>query len=325
MIDSNLKIASLNVRDLADRKKRLDTFEWLKSKQCAIYCLQDIHINSVSEGLFRNDWGGECIVNSYSSVSRGVAILFSRSLDFTVKKMHTDTEGNLLVVNTVISDTFEIIIAVLYGPNRDEPDFYSNLKSRLSEIEDVPLVICGDWNLVQNYQIDTLGYLHENNKKSKCKVEEMKAVLELSDSWRLNNEKAKKYTWFCTKISKKMARLDFYLVSPDLLPKIVKTDMAHGYPTDHSIIYLTVDTKVCQRGKGFWKFNVSLLYDPVYVKLVKEEIHNVKTQYHTKNNEVDSQTFFEMLKLNIRGKTISYSSYKCKCEKKKNNKVLRIK
>ena len=77
--------------------------------------------------------------------------------------------------------------------------FYSNLKSRWSEIEDVPLVICGDRNLMQNYQIDTLGYLHENNKKSKCKVEEMKAVLELSDPWRLNNEKAKKYTWFCTK------------------------------------------------------------------------------------------------------------------------------
>ena len=54
--NSNLKIASLNVRGLADRKKRLDIFEWLKSKQCAIYCLQDIHINSVSEGLFRNDW-----------------------------------------------------------------------------------------------------------------------------------------------------------------------------------------------------------------------------------------------------------------------------
>ena len=62
--------------------------------------------------------------------------------------MHSDKEGNLLVVNIVISNTFEIIMAVLYGPNRDEPDFYSNLKSRLSDIEDVPLVICGDWNLV---------------------------------------------------------------------------------------------------------------------------------------------------------------------------------
>ena len=114
-------------------------------------------------------------------------------------------------------------------------------------------------------------------------------------------------------------------MSPNLLPKIVKTDMAHGYRTDQPIIYLTIDTKVCHRGKDFLKFNVSLLYDPVYVKLVKEEIHNVKTQYHTKSNEVDPQTFFEMLKLNIRGKNISYSLYKSKCEKKKNNKILRIK
>ena len=54
--------------------------------------------------------------------------------------------SNFIEIFIVISNTFEIIIAVLYGPNRDEPDFYSNLKSRLSEIEDVPLVICGDWN-----------------------------------------------------------------------------------------------------------------------------------------------------------------------------------
>ena len=97
--------------------------------------------------------------------------------------------------------------------------------------------------------------------------------------------------------------------------------MAHGYRTDHSIIYLTIYTKVCQRGKGFWKLNVSLLYDSVYVKLVKEEIHNVKILYYTKNNEVDPQTYFKMLKLNIRGKTISYSSYKSKCEKRKQQNI----
>ena len=75
--------------------------------------------------------------------------------------------------------------------------------------------------------------------------------------------------------------------------------MAHGYRTDHSIIYLTIDTKVCQRGKGFWKFNVSLLYNPGYVKLVKEEIHNVKTQYHTKNNEVHSFSGYQWRQMHL--------------------------
>ena len=92
-----------------------------------------------------------------------------------------------------------------------------------------------------------------------------------------------------------MARLDFYLMSPDLLPKIVKTYMANGYRTDHSITYLTIDTKVCQKGKDFWKFHVSFLYDPVYVKLVKEEIHNVKTQYHTKIMKSTIKHFLECL------------------------------
>ena len=55
-------------------------------------------------------------------------------------------------------------------------------------------MVCGDWNVVQNYHIDTFGYLHENNRRAKFKVEEMKDVLELTDPWRTRNEKSKKYT-----------------------------------------------------------------------------------------------------------------------------------
>ena len=45
--------------------------------------------------------------------------------------MYSDKEGNLLVVNIVISNTFKIIIVVLYGPNRDEPDFLQQFKIKM--------------------------------------------------------------------------------------------------------------------------------------------------------------------------------------------------
>ena len=79
------------------------------------------------------------------------------------------------------------------------------------------------------------------------------------------------------------------------------------------------------KGKGLWKFNNSLLHDTEYVKLVKKQIKDVKEQYsvHVYNKEalrdidnldiqltMNDQLFLEILLTEIRGKTISYATFK---------------
>ena len=49
----------------------------------------------------------------------------------------------------------------------DCPEFYANLRNQLIQKENLPVVLCGDWNLVMDYSIDTYGYLKENNAKTK--------------------------------------------------------------------------------------------------------------------------------------------------------------
>ena len=44
---------------------------------------------------------------------------------------------------------------------------------------------------VQNYQLDTFGYVHENNKNTQFKVEYIKAILDLTDPWRIANQDLK--------------------------------------------------------------------------------------------------------------------------------------
>ena len=48
---NNVKICSLNVRGLSDRKKRKDVFAWLQQKHFSIYCLQDIHVDAYAKIL----------------------------------------------------------------------------------------------------------------------------------------------------------------------------------------------------------------------------------------------------------------------------------
>ena len=69
-----------------------------------------------------------------------------------------------------------------------------------------------------------------------------------------------------------------------------------------------------ERGRGFWKFNNSLLSDSAYVKLVKDCINETLDEYKINGDiehpesltfSIHDQLLFETLKLQIRGKTIS--------------------
>lgn len=78
-----------------------------------------------------------------------------------------------------------------------------------------------------------------------------------------------------------------------------------------------------KKGRGLWKFNNSLLYDD-YLECIRDFILQVKKQYalpvYNINNLnqlpdenilfiINDQLFLETLLMEIRGKTISYSSY----------------
>ena len=311
---SNLKICSMNVRGLTDKQKRFDTLNWLKQKRLSIYCLQDIHIGPNNENAFKQDWGGEVIFNSVSSESRGVAVVFGDKINYKIKNMQKDEFGNLLVIHLLINNT-EMILVVLYGPNKDTPSFYSNIKDILTEKENYPVVICGDWNLVIDFHRDTFGYKKENNINSRKMVEELIEIFDLSDTWRCSNSDATRYTWISSKRPIQMARLDFFLVTSDFHAKINKYIMNHGFRTDHSFIGIEINLVEISRGKGFWKFNTSLLHDKEYVEKVKKEIQSVILDYSTNENNnlsISHQMLFEMLKLRIRGLTIPF------CAKRKN-------
>ena len=124
--------------------------------------------------------------------------------------------------------------------------------------------------------------------------------------------------------STKQGRLDYFLVSADLMADINGAKIDINYRSDHSLVLLSMKKEGIKRDKPFWKFNNSLLGDGKYVLEVKKIITAVKKQYALRiynhdgiddipnepiELDVSDQLFFEMLLLEIRGKTISYASY----------------
>ena len=104
----------------------------------------------------------------------------------------------------------------------------------------------------------------------------------LIDIWREMHPQTKTFTW--QKFNEnKCSRLDFFLISSSLLPFVQNSEIVPSFCSDHAGIILEIDFAKFKRGRGFWKFNCSLLRDSEYVKMIKNTIKRVVAQYSTIN------------------------------------------
>jgi exonuclease III len=80
----SVNILSVNCQGLGDIAKRKDVLNYLRNLNYNIYCLQDTHFSTELEREVRNQWGYQCYFSSFTTNSRGVAILINNNFDFRV-------------------------------------------------------------------------------------------------------------------------------------------------------------------------------------------------------------------------------------------------
>ena len=314
-----INIGALNCRGLSEEVKRRDFFLRYRKKY-DIILLTDTHCTKEKENQWLHEWGYKAIFSSHTGRSRGVAVLFNNTFPYQIHQVKKDTEGNYIVLDLTIQD-YRMTLVVLYGPNEDRPLFFQNLKNLISDIPNSSIIMAGDWNVVQDFNLDTVNYKSKNNIKSNEQILEMKNSLDLVDIWRSLNPETKRFTWRGP--NKKQSRLDYFLISTDFEPFVKKADIDVSYRSDHSPVYLSLQFYNQSKGKGTWKFNNSLLSDKNYIQEIKNCIKETINQYSLPGTDVEDEVslnphlFWEVLKCMIRGKTISYTSF----QKKKYNET----
>ena len=327
-MSENIKILSFNVRGINDQEKRLDVFDYLKNLNCDICCIQDVHCPEDQQNKFKRDWGGELILSCGKSNSRGAAILLRDTFEYKILDVKKDKCGNYIIL-TLNFFNMDICIVNIYGPNTDNPDFYQEIFEQIIELNTSSVILCGDWNLVQNQQLDTKYYHRNNNIRARNCVLQFKSQLELEDPWRTLYPERSGFTWF-QRNPIKMARLDFFLISTDIMNLLSSCLILAGYRSDHSIVKIELCASEEKRGKGFWKFNSSLLKDPTYEILVKNVVRECIMQYACEDEDITNpnlklnisdQLFFETLKMELRKNTIIHSAKKKREEQNDENKI----
>jgi exonuclease III len=192
---NNVSVISMNVQGLGDRAKRRDVINFLKSKKYSICMLQDTHFTNKEEKYIRSIWGYDTYFSNFNSQSRGVAIFINNNFDCKVNNIEKDNEGNLLILNCKICDK-DITLLNIYGPNRDNPNFYEMVSEKMSQFNNTLYILAGDFNMVLNPDIDCFNYLHLNNPNARDKLHSLMSEFNLMDCWRENNLEKREYTWF---------------------------------------------------------------------------------------------------------------------------------
>ena len=156
----------------------------------------------------------------------------NNNFEYKVEKVKTDKNGNYIILDVNIQGK-RITLANLYGPNQDNPNFYTNIKQKVSEFENDRVILCGYWNFVLILDLDCNNYLHIYNSKARKMILDYIVEENSLDVWRVSNEDSRKYTWCRLNPVIKQARLDFYLISENMFQFVTDAKIIPGYRTDH--------------------------------------------------------------------------------------------
>ena len=166
-------------------------------------------------------------------------------------------------------------------------------------------------NTYLNAKLDKKGLAKESNDKYTEDLVELMETNNLLDIWRILNPDSKRYTWRgMTRSGQAHSRLDYFLISSNMIYDLSKASISPSIRSDHSIISISfklIDS--VERGRGFWKFNGSLLKDKQYVDMINQVIIDTTASYQ---NLANKSLLWDMIKCKIRGTTISYASFKAK-------------
>ena len=227
---------------------------------------------------------------------------------FHLRRVEADSEGRLLIVKVIIDEDC-FFVTNIYAPTdyRDQDCFIRLLSEQLiSNTDTSKVVISGDWNTTLN-PIDKRGGQPWKVTNYRNSLINLMEELNLIDIYRQFNPTKKYFTYESKPLNLK-SRIDFFLISRPLSCCVKNTEIRTSIAPDHKSIFLNSEIKnEFARGPGLWKFNNTLLEDENYKELIEFYYPQILVKYR---EITDKQLLWELIKMELRAKTIKYSKEK---------------
>jgi len=306
----NLHIATFNVKGLKKDSKRKKLFRWCHKKKFDIICLQEAHCEATTINDWKEEWKGDIVASYGTHNKKGTCILLREGLDFEITSHETHGTGRYVAINGVFKNS-QYKIASYYGPNQDDPTVLLELIEIIRNMEGENTILCGDFNLVMDLQMDKKGGNQTTHFKCRSALKEWMEEENLYEIWRVKHPSAKTFTWRSNTKPFIFCRLDFFITSAKVLNDCTECEIGPGLNSDHSYVRLNIANNNVKRGRGFWKFSKLLLENNQF----EDRILNVINQTAIDNHGCSDTLMWDTIKSAIRGECISFSSRLKKDEK----------
>ncbi len=189
-----LNILSLNVNGLNSAVKRTRVLEYLHRKSISCALIQETHLKQSDVARFQNKYYKLIAFSCPQNKTKGVLILVNRKLNLTIEHLGSDEKGRFVFIRCKIYNN-RLALVSIYGPNETDSAFLTQISKTLLEEIDCPLVVGGDFNDVINPALDKSQSDTTANPSSKL-LNKFITELNLIDLWRIQNTKAKDFTFF---------------------------------------------------------------------------------------------------------------------------------
>ena len=297
----------MNCNGINDDIKRNAVYSKLKMSGEGIFLLQETHSTAAIEQKWRNEWGSNSVYFSHGeSNSRGVAIVITKHYEANELNIQCDDEGRIIVIYIERYGT-TYTIGNIYAPTRnfqrEQQRVFRNFTEILEIMTNDHYILGGDFNLYLNPRLDKLDSLQEqhDSRNYRADISSFLDVNNIADVRRVINPDKK---FFMRHQENKRSRLDFIFISEHLLNYVEDSGILLAIQSDHSRITLSLKTgNEATKGRGFWKFNSSLLHNQIYVRDLKTVISQTAERHC---NQTDPATLWELVKLEVRSFTIPY-------------------
>ncbi len=145
--------ASLNINGARESRKRAQIFETMTQKRIDVLFLQETHSDLGNAVEWAIGFDGLSVLSHSTSVSGGVAILFSKRFIPVHYKVEEIIKGRLLKIKASYENNFSFVLICVYIPNTavDRMLFLNTLCKVLSECDPEDfLMLGGDFNCTEN-------------------------------------------------------------------------------------------------------------------------------------------------------------------------------
>ena len=249
-------------------------------------------------------------------------ILVNPRYQLEVIRSIKDKNGRSIILEIKL-DNQNLVLANACAPNdiSQQSKFYQDLNQTPSGFSDCNLIIGGDFNcaLMPKDRKSVKQRSHKHTVTNE--IENLCSNFALTDIWRELNPQALSFTWH-DQAFKSQSRLDFFLITADLVYLTKESNIMNTPFSDHSAIMLNIQSADQRKksGPGFWKFNASLLEDKEYVQKMCLNIPALIEKY---KDVTDLGLKWDVIKMEIRGFTVQYSKRRARSEKDQKKQLLK--